>query len=395
MISHVVVCSLLKPHATIVNAYLNFGFSIATHYLSCLWHLPSTEAMASDRIHTDATNRGPLVNIITWILLVVMCLASILKVFTKWILIRNLQYDDAFTVFAMLFAVGYGIAVSFQVDAGLGQHIGKLTVNEYAQYQKAVYASQIMYTISLAFAKQTVLQLFAILARNSPRVRLVYGVSAASALFAIIMVVSVSFQCSPPHTWEILSSRCFDQAAFWKAFAVLDIAIDVSTAVLAGIIFHGLNMPAKIKIPVIIAFSARAFLLPLVSIRLVHVLDTLHSLDRPYDDFIPVILTSICANGSVIITCVPFLKPVIKGIQSGILAGDIRSLAPLGNSQSLFSTAHKTPGNSNSSNTKNIFKLKQMRERGDSQEQMIREIREVRVDVSIPEPALSINPSGR
>ena len=58
--------------------------------------------MSSHRVHTDASNRGPLANIINWILLVVMCLAALVKVFTKWILIRNLQFDDAFTILAMV-----------------------------------------------------------------------------------------------------------------------------------------------------------------------------------------------------------------------------------------------------------------------------------------------------
>lgn len=58
--------------------------------------------MTTNRVLSDASNHGPLANVINWILLVVMCLAAITKVFTKWILIRGLQYDDAFAILGMV-----------------------------------------------------------------------------------------------------------------------------------------------------------------------------------------------------------------------------------------------------------------------------------------------------
>lgn len=67
--------------------------------------------------------------------------------------------------------------------------------------------------MSLAFSKQAVLQLFATLARNSPRIRAIYAISWANALFAITILVSIAFQCPPPNSWEVLSPKCFDQVS--------------------------------------------------------------------------------------------------------------------------------------------------------------------------------------
>lgn len=82
-------------------------------------------------------------------------------------------------------------------------------------------------------------------------------------------------------------------------------------------------------------------IIPLTITRLVFLN---HASERVFDDFNIVLLTSIHANLNIVLTCIPFLKPVMDGIQSGILASDIRSLAPITSSGYLFSTNRKRSG---------------------------------------------------
>lgn len=44
------------------------------------------------------------------------------------------------------------------------------------------------------------------------------------------------------------------------------------------------------------------------------------------DDFRMVLVTSILVNFSILLTAIPFLKPVMDGLQTGILASDLRSM---------------------------------------------------------------------
>lgn len=50
----------------------------------------------------DATHRGPIVDITSWVTLVTMILITSIKVVTKWKKLRKLQLDDAFMIFAMV-----------------------------------------------------------------------------------------------------------------------------------------------------------------------------------------------------------------------------------------------------------------------------------------------------
>lgn len=54
-----------------------------------------------------ADNRGPLVNIATWLTLVAMVIMTLTKVATKWTMAGRFQADDGLMVAAMVSRVSY------------------------------------------------------------------------------------------------------------------------------------------------------------------------------------------------------------------------------------------------------------------------------------------------
>lgn len=58
--------------------------------------------MASGGVVISEQDRGPWVNIISWILLVVTCLATSIKVYSKWSLRHALEADDYYLSGAMV-----------------------------------------------------------------------------------------------------------------------------------------------------------------------------------------------------------------------------------------------------------------------------------------------------
>lgn len=113
-----------------------------------------------EQVLVTPENRGPLINLGTWLTLVVMCLATFTKIGSKIRKIGRLQGDD-FAMFAAMVtiihkilwlgihaderlfdikkavAIGQTIAIANQVSAGLGRHIDSLTASQIDQYQKA------------------------------------------------------------------------------------------------------------------------------------------------------------------------------------------------------------------------------------------------------------------
>ena len=50
-------------------------------------------------------NRGPLVNVAMWITLAPTCIATLVKLYTKWAVIQGLQTDDFLILFALVFCL--------------------------------------------------------------------------------------------------------------------------------------------------------------------------------------------------------------------------------------------------------------------------------------------------
>ncbi|KAL8952508.1 MAG: hypothetical protein Q9222_001576 [Ikaeria aurantiellina] len=281
--------------------------------------------MSSHRVSISSDDRGPWINVVTWILLVVMVLATTVKCFTKWTLVHKLQLDDFFVTAGALVAVGYGVAVSAQVKAGLGKSMSALSLEDISHYQQAAYASEILYAISLCLAKLGILQFLLSLARRPRRTLAVECCVIANVLWTFVAVVTVVFQCRVPKPWALFSSRCFNQSAFWDAFGAVDVSLDMACALMPVYLLRDLQLARKRKLQVMISLATRALLVPIIIIRLIYLNQVSKSSDHPKDDFSVVMATTIHVNLSIIVTCIPFIKPVMDSLQTGILASDIHT----------------------------------------------------------------------
>lgn len=57
---------------------------------------------SSNGILISSQNQGPLLNIVNWILLTVTCTVCLLKIISKYIMVRQMQQDDAYMAAAMV-----------------------------------------------------------------------------------------------------------------------------------------------------------------------------------------------------------------------------------------------------------------------------------------------------
>jgi hypothetical protein len=58
--------------------------------------------MATGGVAITPEDHGPIINVISWILMVLTCLATLAKVWSKWSLTKKLQADDYYMAIAMV-----------------------------------------------------------------------------------------------------------------------------------------------------------------------------------------------------------------------------------------------------------------------------------------------------
>ncbi|KAI9757777.1 MAG: hypothetical protein M4579_003313 [Chaenotheca gracillima] len=262
-------------------------------------------------------NRGPQINVVAWTTMVIMVLAVGTRLTIKFNSFRRFAIDDAFVALAMLAAVGQAVAVSMQVaNGGLGQHMPSLQDDEIRSFEQGQYASDLLYIATLCFSKLTSLMFIVHLTPDKQHRRWSAGIIVAIIIWALIALFGISFACELPYPWAIL--------ALWGAIGTLDIVTDLTLVALPAYILWHVQMPPSRKGIVCIAFASRIILIPLIILRLVFLSSAISSSDKTFD-YRDTVFTSLAdANASILVACIPFLKPFMNSLDSGLLTSDLR-----------------------------------------------------------------------
>ncbi|KIX95787.1 uncharacterized protein Z520_08495 [Fonsecaea multimorphosa CBS 102226] len=273
----------------------------------------------------SATHRGPVVNLVAWTTVTTMCLSVVTVLISKLVVLRRLAWKDAILITAMVFSIGFTIAINQQVSGGLGSEISTLSADQYEKFQKAGYAWNILYTTSLSFGKISTLSLLLALSPNKSYRIPMWATGLLTIAWTVTSIIASAFQCSLPHPYLITTNKCFSQVGFWDAVAVIDILIDVALMAMPVWLVYNLQLPIKKKIAVCFAFSFRILAIACTIWRM----SEMHrffdrSADITFESWLPTIATILEVFFSVFAACVPHLRPFMESIQAGYLSGVIQ-----------------------------------------------------------------------
>ncbi|KAL8880795.1 MAG: hypothetical protein Q9192_007942, partial [Flavoplaca navasiana] len=227
-----------------------------------------------------------------------------------------------------------------------------LSLDQREVIQKALYASFLLYVVTLGLAKSSVcvhqFKLFPFRASrlSSTVLMSLIGVWTITALFVI------AFECSLPNPWSIISSdKCIDLLAFWTYYGVFNIVTDIALIALPVSIVLKLQMKASQKAVIIACDASRLSYAPLSSpvtqhsfprnrplISPVHYsaiiaqiiqIAYLHTsipqsqtADLLYNLWVPILLGQTVLFFSLISSCFPFLKFLIDALETGMIRAD-------------------------------------------------------------------------
>ncbi|KAL9130490.1 MAG: hypothetical protein Q9175_007011 [Cornicularia normoerica] len=279
--------------------------------------------------------------------MVLMILFTSGKVATKWKIFRKIQSDDILMILAMLTAFGFCGAVAVQVHSGLGQPGNAFNSHQFDLYQKSAYASQFFYVSTLYTAKTAALQFLVLLARpnwpDSPDLRR-FTVGATRIFIAtwlVVAVLCISFQCAAPNPWDQASGRCFNQSAFWITNGVIDAITQLLIGLAPIYLLFNIHLSVAKKRLAFLSFTPNTMTIPLTLARLVYLYKAYHSSDTRIDAVNVALVTVIHTNLCIVASCVPFLRPVVVSLDTGLITSDIR--APVRSEKSIMGISKMNP----------------------------------------------------
>ncbi|EZF32331.1 hypothetical protein TMEN_6710 [Trichophyton mentagrophytes] len=279
--------------------------------------------------HTVVTpdNHGPIIQIVTWFAMVVMILATALRLAVRYLTSHIPGMDDAIVVGSMLVNVGGVIAISMAVNHGLGRRESKLTEAQVSKAGQDVFTSSIMYILAISLAKLSTLSFIErVVPANKYR-----GAIKGSLIFllawTVVSIIVYGFQCGASAPWDPRrsSAKCFNIVAFWSTATGIDVFTDLCLIVVPGWILWDLQMNKIQKRIVFGVFASRGVVIAASILRATYLKDIDGSGDSMFDSVPYHVATQCHAMLNTIITCLPGFKPFMDRANTGLLSISFKS----------------------------------------------------------------------
>ncbi|KAI0886337.1 uncharacterized protein GGS22DRAFT_187576 [Annulohypoxylon maeteangense] len=258
--------------------------------------------------------------IIIWFLFVVAVFSVGAGVGTKYALLRRFGWDDRLMLLALVMSLAQCIAISLAASQGIGKDMSTLTDDAISGFLKAGYASVPFQILTFAVVKWSITIFIEYLTPDDLHLYMVLGIRVTISLWTISGILSGLFQCALPTPWNFLNgARCIDRRAWWTYIGALNIATEVAIIVLYLLILWDLHISHSRKVFVLSIFLSRVLVIAAVIAQLVIFHDSYSDPDVTESSWLPIILDQVVICVSILTACLPFMKPFMESLQSGIV----------------------------------------------------------------------------
>ncbi|KAI1373487.1 hypothetical protein F4677DRAFT_448315 [Hypoxylon crocopeplum] len=267
-----------------------------------------------------ASNLGPIVSLLTWIMAAPVVIAVGIKFTLSSIIPGKRHNEDAALLLATVFSIGFTISMSLAVPNGIGKHQDTLSPQQLELLQKAVYSTNILFLLVSSCVQASVLIFLHEVTPDRLHQRFIIGMAGFITLFFIPSLFVASFPCHPPNVWEVLGVQCIDQLSFWEAFAGVNLVVESALIIFPVFVVYPLMMERRRKTIVISGFAARFLVIGAFAAQIYQAqcLKS-HPLDRTFHAW-KYLLTMVFVQGLGIITvCIPYIRNMLLSMESGMI----------------------------------------------------------------------------
>ncbi|PSN60879.1 hypothetical protein BS50DRAFT_562877 [Corynespora cassiicola Philippines] len=265
-------------------------------------------------------NKTNDVQILTWFLFCVGLFSAVARIGTRYAMTRKHKQDDMIILIGLVPYLAQTIVVSIAASNGLGKTKSELTQDQILRVMKAEYSAVPLFILTLTIVKASILVFVWHLSPGKLHRRLEYALRIIIFGWAFIAINLSLFQCAMPEPWNhIKRNKCADIKAWWTFVTVVNALTDVSTVTLQLLIVWSVQ----------ISYSKKLLLSSLFGTRLIVVAPTVAQLETFWhatqaEDFtyvyrIPVILSQTTLALSFVTACIPYLKPFMESLESGVI----------------------------------------------------------------------------
>ncbi|KAF2127055.1 MFS monosaccharide transporter-like protein [Dothidotthia symphoricarpi CBS 119687] len=292
--------------------------------------------MVTTNTNLDYATRGPVVRAVSAVTLALCTLFVVLRLVSRFYVVRKAGWDDYTMILAWIFAVGASFSIIYGSTKGLGRHQDDIPDQWMDQLQQSSYAFSVIYNPALMATKTSILVFYLNLSKTHKVFRW--------ATIATLVVVNAGglaltllnvFQCSPASAaWQSpipASSKCTNIVTVYLSSAPLNIITDMAIIFLPMPILTSMRLPKKQKIILVVTFGVGIFVAVVDVVRIAYLQDASRAAlraaqgvpsssgtdQRNASDFswyssLSFMWSVVEINLGIMCGCVPALKPLVR-----------------------------------------------------------------------------------
>ncbi|MCJ1384419.1 hypothetical protein MMC17_007535 [Xylographa soralifera] len=272
----------------------------------------------------SAKNLGPIVSIVTILLLILVILSIGTRFATKAIFRRKLGVEDALVLGALAFSIGQVIAVLVQESNGLGKPMASLTSRQITIFQQTAYASDLLYIPNLGLTRLSILTLISSLTPVDAQKQMAIVLGIFVTVWTIVTEFTFAFQCHIPNPWQFISNECSNRNSIWIYFATTNALSEATLIGLPIIIIWNLQVSRGKKIIILSSFALRLLVIAAIIAQTIYFIQASTTPDPTLNAWPAVLCGQIAQSTNLITACFLHLKPFLKQLDSGLLRNDAR-----------------------------------------------------------------------
>lgn len=236
----------------------------------------------------NPTNHGGIVTVVTLLCLVNSVIFTAVRLQSRWPWQNLFGRDDLFAAAATVFTVVQSSIVLRSADQSFGQSERQLSLEQVSSSKKVsagtgvslqrvlwltsiktIFASDILFVVSLALGKLAIAFLFHRLAASTSKIRAAWIMIGTTAAMGMVEVFVIAFRKEVGKPWRFDEGTDQPVLHRWIAVGALNVFLDISLSAFPSYLVSGVQMDKWDKLTVSLAF---AFRMPMVILTVLRVL---------------------------------------------------------------------------------------------------------------------------
>ncbi|EFQ87538.1 hypothetical protein PTT_16942 [Pyrenophora teres f. teres 0-1] len=271
---------------------------------------------------------SPLIQILTGLFLSFSISAVVAQFATKTAMSKRLIGADYVLLGALVLAIGHSAALLSPAGQFIGNTQTGLTRDTVLRAWEALYSAEILSVLSLVAAKGSLLILLDAATPFTTHRRMLYGTSAITVFWGLSAVFLITFQCPSPHRSNITNPQCINIRAVRIFIASMNVVTDLALAIVPTIMVLPLQLSPEKRLTLLIAVWSRMVVVFACAGQIYYI----YALP-PNSDLLNAIWRVVVAGqaiqvSSIMTSAVPFLKPFMMSLDSGLLGANRAGVTP-------------------------------------------------------------------